>query len=153
CQCSECQSILGAAAYFVDLMKFVDEKVTTPVFKIPKKTKDQLNLKVRRPDLWTLPLTCDNTNTLIPYLDIINQVLENYIYVATYHSAKDLIDRDPIERVVYGAVLPQGKSSFAEPFSLPLTKLDTYLQHFSVLRVDIARTLGLDNEALTKAAL
>ena len=38
-----------------------------------------LNLKVRRPDLWELPLTCENTTTLVPYLDIINEILESFI--------------------------------------------------------------------------
>ena len=38
-----------------------------------------LDLKVRRPDLWTLELSCANTNTVVPALDIVDQVLENYI--------------------------------------------------------------------------
>jgi hypothetical protein len=30
----------------------------------------------RRPDLPRLPLTCENTNTVMPYLDIVNEILE-----------------------------------------------------------------------------
>jgi len=50
CNCSECQSILGAPAYFVDLMSFIEQHLTGPVFR-GKKADDALNLKVRRPDL------------------------------------------------------------------------------------------------------
>src|SRR5205085_3854261 len=33
----------------------------------------------RRPDLANLPLTCENTNTIIPYIDLVNEVLEYYV--------------------------------------------------------------------------
>src|SRR5205814_5847137 len=33
----------------------------------------------RRPDLPYLPLTCENTNTLMPYIDIVNEILEYFI--------------------------------------------------------------------------
>lgn len=33
----------------------------------------------RRPDLPELPLTCENTNTVLPYIDIVNEILEYYI--------------------------------------------------------------------------
>ena len=34
----------------------------------------------RRSDLGNILLNCENTNTVIPYLDIVNEVLENAIY-------------------------------------------------------------------------
>ncbi len=33
----------------------------------------------RRPDLGALPLTCENTNTAMPYIDLVNEILEYYI--------------------------------------------------------------------------
>src|SRR5262249_36364406 len=33
----------------------------------------------RRPDLPNLQLTCENTNTVLPYIDIVNEVLEYYV--------------------------------------------------------------------------
>jgi hypothetical protein len=153
CRCSECQSIIGAAAYFVDLMTFVDENVTRYVFDTTAKAKDQLNLFVRRPDLWTVPLTCDNTNTLIPYLDIINPVLENYIATSRGMTASALGDRTKVEDAVYRVALTSSAASFAQPFTLPLTTLDTYLQHFSVTRAQIARALGGNPDVVAKGAL
>jgi len=36
-------------------------------------------LDKRRPDLVHLPLTCENTNTPLPYLDLVNEVLEQAV--------------------------------------------------------------------------
>src|SRR5262249_43334194 len=33
----------------------------------------------RRPDLEDLQLTCENTNTKLPYVDLVNEVLESYV--------------------------------------------------------------------------
>ena len=73
CECEHCRSVYSAAAYFVDLMRFLwrgDENVNgeTPLDR----------LQQRRPDLLELPLTCENTNTIIPYIDLANEVMEYY---------------------------------------------------------------------------
>src|SRR5699024_10555212 len=70
CNCKHCQSIYSPAAYFVDLMQFVEKFVLSKHFR-GSKAGHVLNLKVRRPDLWALPLTCENTNAIISSLDII----------------------------------------------------------------------------------
>ena len=33
----------------------------------------------RRPDLQELALSCANTNTTLPYIDIVNEILESYV--------------------------------------------------------------------------
>jgi len=33
----------------------------------------------RRPDLIHIPLTCENTNTAMPYIDIVNEIMEYYV--------------------------------------------------------------------------
>jgi hypothetical protein len=45
--------VLGPAAYFTDLMHFVETNISRPVFINPAKTTHPLYLKNRRPDLWT----------------------------------------------------------------------------------------------------
>lgn len=72
CECEQCQSIFGPAAYFVDLMRITDRYISQPnIDSIPEK----LTLESRRKGLFTLPLTCASTNDLIPYIQIVNQVL------------------------------------------------------------------------------
>ena len=92
CECEHCQSVLSPAAYFVDLLAFVDPDETvwegfTNDWKAKhnglaytdryKKPFDAL--VERRPDLPHLALTCENTNTALPYIDLVNEILEYYV--------------------------------------------------------------------------
>ena len=73
CECEHCKSIFGPAAYFVDLMRIIDRYITKPnESTIPS----DLTFESRRGGLFTLPLTCANTNDAIPYIQIVNDVLE-----------------------------------------------------------------------------
>ena len=122
CQCEHCQSILSPAAYFVDLMRFVEEKVLeNPAYNFTGTQRNHpLNLQVRRPDLWKLELTCKNTKDKIPYLDIINEILENYI-VTLPSFAEIFVTEDAVYKVLSTAT-----DSFRQPFLLPLERLNAY---------------------------
>ncbi|WP_441291589.1 neuraminidase-like domain-containing protein [Sorangium sp. KYC3313] len=63
CACKHCQTVLSPGAYLMDLLEWVDGA--------PKRT-----LFERRPDLEDIELTCSNTDTVLPYIDIVNEVLE-----------------------------------------------------------------------------
>ncbi len=74
CTCDHCRSVLSPAAYLVDLLQFIDLK------DIPhEKTNPIEELLKRRPDIEHIQLTCENTNTVMPYLDLVNEILEYYI--------------------------------------------------------------------------
>ena len=148
CRCAHCRSILSPAAYFVDLMSFAEERVLEPHFA-GAKAAHVLNLKVRRPDLWTLPLTCANTVTELPTLDIINEALENEA-ARRRGFGGNWADRAAVEQRVYEQTLAGSAASFRQPFVLPLARLDTYLRHFERTRAAIARVL--DAPAVAVAA-
>lgn len=124
CRCKHCHSIFGPAAYFVDLMDFIDNHVSRPVFVEPDKTDHPLYLKNRRGDLWALVLSCKNTDTKVPYLTIVNEVLERYL--------ERVFEEDDI----YEA-LTQARLSFHQPFNLPFEELRLYLTHFGVSLTDL----------------
>ena len=147
CACEDCQSILGPAAYFVDLMAFIDENLRTVFAGHPD---HPLDLKTRRPDLWTLPLTCDNTNTRIPTLELVAEILESFI--AHRLGMTDVSDRVAVT-LVYKTTLQQAVSSFEQPFHLPLVRVDTYLAALQRRRVDILEILGAPADARTRAEL
>ena len=46
---------------------------------INEKENPQKVLLERRPDIQHLPLTCENTNTPLPYIDVVNETLEYYV--------------------------------------------------------------------------
>src|SRR3954471_21712333 len=71
CACDDCQSILSPAAYFVDLLQFLSRSGTNSVGATALD-----RLFARRPDLEFLLLTCENSNTPLPAIDLVNEVLE-----------------------------------------------------------------------------
>ncbi|MFD7874403.1 neuraminidase-like domain-containing protein [Streptomyces sp. NPDC059766] len=69
--CEHCGSVLSPAAYLVDLLHFID---------LPKAPKNPLDvLTARRPDIGHLPLSCENTETPLPYIDLVNETLEHFV--------------------------------------------------------------------------
>src|SRR5262249_42658627 len=74
CACSECRSVYGAAAYFVDLLQFLDKAGTNAQRQTPLDV-----LLSRRPDLAYIKLSCANTNTALPYVDLVNEILEGFV--------------------------------------------------------------------------
>jgi hypothetical protein len=66
CACKECQTVFGPGAYMVDLLEFVEQYFGTEVL-------------ARRPDLADIEITCPNTNVAVPYIDLVNEVLEGAI--------------------------------------------------------------------------
>lgn len=67
CHCDQCASVHSASAYLVDLLEFL-------------KDRDALEpLLQRRPDLKFIELSCENTHTPVPTVDLINEILENAV--------------------------------------------------------------------------
>lgn len=76
CTCEHCRSVLSPAAYLVDLLLFADR----PASEVPSGFENPLTVLLeRRPDIQHLPLTCENTNTPLPYIDLVNETLEYYV--------------------------------------------------------------------------
>lgn len=94
CECEHCRSVLSPAAYLVDLLQFLDPepgvwgnflahwKATHGGRDYPHRDANGNPLKPydvlteRRSDLPHILLTCENTHTALPYIDIVNEILE-----------------------------------------------------------------------------
>jgi|GEM_PF-2733320 len=76
CACKHCQTILSPGAYMVDLLEFVDGAPKRALFE-------------RRPDLEEIEITCTNTNTALPYIDLVNEVLEAVVEPLAFQLALD----------------------------------------------------------------
>ncbi|GAA1980208.1 neuraminidase-like domain-containing protein [Microbacterium pumilum] len=70
CATSPCDSAISPAAYLVDTLAYLGRAVDAD----GNNALDEL--LTRRPDLGTLRLTCDNTETLVPQIDLVNEILE-----------------------------------------------------------------------------
>ena len=151
CRCEECASLLSPAAYFVDLMRFVEDNLLDRAFA-GAAANDPLSLRLRRPDLWTLELTCANTEHEVPLLEIVDRLLEDDIARQT-GFAGSLADRAAVWRHVYRDRVATAADSFAQPLLLPLERVEVYLAHFGQTRRDIARLVGAGADAVAAATL
>jgi Tc toxin complex TcA C-terminal TcB-binding domain/Neuraminidase-like domain/Salmonella virulence plasmid 28.1kDa A protein len=70
CACESCQSVLSPAAYYVDIMKYLEDR------KIDLNRTTLDILLSRRPDLAEIELSCENSNTVLPYVDLVTEILE-----------------------------------------------------------------------------
>ncbi len=111
CECEHCKSIFGPAAYFVDLMRITDRYITKPNQATIAKDR---TLESRRKKLFNLPLTCANTNDLVPYLQIVNEVLAD-------RAEQELQTKD-----IYHT-LAQSVYPFNLPFNVFLDEICGYL--------------------------
>ena len=69
CECDSCRSVLGPAAYLADLLRFLRDRYG------PAGTAKEVLFR-RRPDLGWLELNCANGSVPLPYIDVVNEVLE-----------------------------------------------------------------------------
>ncbi|MCP4399234.1 MAG: hypothetical protein GY801_18270 [bacterium] len=127
CECKHCRSVYGPAAYFVDILQFL--RKSGAVYG---------KLTQRRPDLEHIQLTCENSHTPIPYVDLVNEILEFYVVHGeiTSQAANDTQGATAEElRLQPQHIEPQAYDSLKDaahgmlPFDLPLATARTYLEH------------------------
>ena len=95
CDCEQCRSIYSPAAYLVDLLQFLDPK-------IPGSGITPLDVLIaRRPDLAHIQLSCENTNTMLPYVDLVNEVLESYVAVNQTLPLQTGADDEPVDPPIF----------------------------------------------------
>ena len=71
CECKHDSSVYSSAAYLADLLTFLDDRKSNTSSKT---VRDCLN--DRRPDISNIYLSEKNTNTTLPYIDLVCEVLE-----------------------------------------------------------------------------
>ena len=123
-ECEHYRSIFGPAAYFVDLMRFVQQNITDKN-PIPPENR----LQQRRPDLSQIPLDASQTSDLIPYIDLVNELLEAFVVAAEG-------DRDTYE------ALRREAFPMALPFDLPLTEIRAYLKQLKTSLHQVYQTFS-----------
>lgn len=173
CACEHCRSVYSPAAYLVDLLEFLRKSVKNDQGWTPLDVlignKDDPNpenqLPGKRPDLAHIPLTCENTNTPIPYIDLVNEILESYIVLGGHldkETAKDTGDSTAeelasnpqyVEDAAYvklrDAVFPLSSL----PFDLSLEIARLYLGHLGTSRYDLMTGFGVDSTRLASEHL
>jgi len=88
CACAHCRSAFGPAAYFIALLEAL--ALHTSLQSYPSAHGLQILLGLR-PDLLKVGLCCANADTPVPYLDLVNEVLEAAVApaCATFRDVND----------------------------------------------------------------
>ena len=146
CKCEHCRSVYGPAAYFVDLLQFLRKSGGTP-FKV---------LDKKRPDLQHLELSCENTNTQLPYIDLVNEILEFYVAFGGLQTFSLVGKVTPVRNTnnisaeelsvnpqftIEGAYtkLLEAVHTFHLPFNRPVEVARAYLEHLGSSRYQVMK--------------
>ena len=89
CACEHCRSVYSPAAYLVDVLAFLRKYQTNGKSALAV-------LFDRRGDLGKIELNCHNTLTELPYVDLVNEVLEHYLANAAANSGSDWWDASAV---------------------------------------------------------
>lgn len=154
CSCEECQSAHGPAAYLADLLFWLhasdsDVDLTGPLLD-------------RRPDIGTLQLSCPNTNTALPAIDLILEQLEALVApsgttlsdLQSTRDAAELTARpEHVNEAAYERLAGRGADPvvypFEQPYVAPLDQSRTLLRALGVDRFTLLA--GLRNEGAAAA--
>jgi hypothetical protein len=146
CSCEHCKSVLSPAAYFVELMQFID------LTDVPHEKTNPIDVLLeRRPDIQHIQLTCENTNKALPYIDLVNEILEYYIING---NLTDLKGHDITDETTQSELLaePQFVETVAYdllktkvyPYNLPYHQpLETLRNLFQIWDVSLESALGV----------
>ncbi len=156
CECGECNSVYSAAAYFVDLLQYLRNNNLDPhaegstAINPDPKDISGTPLKAlfeRRPDLGCLQLTCKNTNTILPYIDLVNEVMENYIvfhhtkpFNVTDETTGELLAQPQHTEYEAYCILHKAVYPFTLPYHQPIDVSRVYLEHLDSSRHELIDT-------------
>jgi hypothetical protein len=143
CECDECRSVYGAAAYLTDILHFLENRVTSFDCKPGKKASVAEVLLRRRPDLADIDLNCDNTNTAFPYIDIANEIMEDFIVppaVTINIPFLPKLVQGPIDAGLQAAIVTQFQATGQTNVALLLTTAATVSDKYSMERFQANNT-------------
>lgn len=155
CACKHCRSVYSPAAYLADLLLFLNGATA-------KNGDTGLErFFARRPDVGNILLNCENTHTPMPYIDLVNEVLEDAISPRTYTSRTHegttvkvaevpqtretrarILRAYPeyLNRNVYDTALRTATYPWNLPFSLWAEEARVYLKQMGVSRAELMET-------------
>ncbi|WP_322762908.1 neuraminidase-like domain-containing protein [Frankia sp. Cr2] len=156
CVCDDCRSVTAPAAYLVDLLQFLADRPLPGGGTL----KDVILDPRRRPDLDEIELSCENTNRRLPYIDLVNEILENAVtprpagasYPQTTWTEPELAAGPEHVLVSAYAKLAGEAYPWSLPFDLPLEEVRAYLRQLGISRHQLMETL-LPGERLTDVGI
>lgn len=107
CECQQCRSVYSAAAYLVDILEYLDKRRSTT----PGQSVKSVLFK-RRPDMGEIELSCNNTNTPMPFIDLVCEILEDAVaddFIILPNSLAAQLSISPISATLKAALISNQK--------------------------------------------
>jgi hypothetical protein len=170
CECGDCCSVYSPASYFVELLQYLRNNDLEPG-KIKSNPKDITGTPLeklfrRRPDLGCLELTCANTNTELPYIDLVNEVMESFVvHIGDYHGSTTVpkqatIDPWNVANETSGELLAEPQHTnydaycilkkavypFTLPYHQPIDQQRIFLKFLQTSRYELLKTFRSSGE-------
>ena len=154
CECEHCRSVLSPAAYLVDLLHFFKDKGLRLSKVVDGRNSERLAIDVlleRRPDIAQIQLSCANTNTAVPYVDLVNEILANAIAPMretpqTNNTAGELEVNPEHVNVDADNALADAIYPWTLPFDLYAAEIRAYLEHLGTPRHDLMQVFQRERE-------
>lgn len=156
CSCDPALTLTSPAAYLVDLLSWVESVEEGSDLESDQK------LLGRRPDLGLIQLSSDNTNKPLPYIDLVNEILETAVltadgytpditYVQTTLEPAELLatpefvvrgEQAELPSVTAYDVIAEATSALGLPYHRWNDQARTYLTHLGVPRAELLRLMA-----------
>ena len=183
CECDDCLSVHSPASYFVEVLQYLRNNDLDPdalgLTKINPDPKDITNTPLeklfrRRPDLGCLELTCENTFTVLPYVDLVNEVMESFVvHLDKYANAANKPQQATLEvfnvekdettsellaqpqHVNYQAycTLKSAVYPFTLPYHQPIDVIRIWLKYMGASRYELLNTYRTATETCASVVL
>jgi hypothetical protein len=177
CECEECLSVYSPAAYFVDILQYLRNNNLDPSNPPgdPKSVAGTPLEKLfrRRPDLGCLELTCENTFTVLPYIDLVNEVMESFVvHLDKYEADTNVPKQATLEvfnvddettaellaqpqHINYQAycILKNAVYPFTLPYHQPIDAIRIWLKYMGTTRYKLLNTFRTANDTFDHSAL
>jgi hypothetical protein len=169
CACKHCDSFFSPSAYLTDLFLYLHKVKVNVSAANPDLDTALEKLFKRRPDLGNIQLDCENSHTPLPYIDLVNEVLEMSVVPLMYQyeevnifgkkftlpmakvpqteSSAAVLKAYPqhIKKAAYNNLIEKNNETLGFPWILPfnlwMLELRTYLNHLGVSRADLMRSI------------
>ncbi|NVK66502.1 MAG: hypothetical protein HWE22_18060 [Flavobacteriales bacterium] len=154
CSCKHCQSVYSPAAYLTDMLQWLKSDV------VCQQTNENgfTELDRRRPDIKYIQLNCKNTNTVLPYIDLVNEVLLTHLegnvpnesqlrdLQTTWDSDKLIMEPDHINHLAFDGAkdkLREVKYPWTLPYDRDADLAQSYLEELSISYPDLVNDFSL----------
>lgn len=155
CHCKHCQSVYSPAAYLTDMLHWLSGDV---VCQVSNQTA-YAALDSRRPDIKYLQLNCKNAHTLMPYIDLVNEVLlANMVGNPSVNLMKQLQTNEETEQLMVEpehlghtdfdaakALLQAAKYPLSLPYDMEWSESRAYLEKLGIGHAELLQVFG-DND-------